>query len=226
MTFNIKNMLSEVGRSGIAHAGYFNVQMTLPLQIKDVVYPEGLSFRTDTVDMPGRALMALDNYYDYGVTRNIPYAAQHQEVGISIILSEDMREKELFDKWQDLIVGGYRNEVGPISSRYDVGYYDEYVSTINISRFRPEGQQVYSISLVEAYPRTISALPMSWDSIEALRINIQFSYRYYKVNIATNAGPQAKIAPVGPLKVKTGADDQRLPAGWVARAWNSRSDSG
>lgn len=203
MAFNVLNLQSEINNSGLAHSGYFEVRITPPVLGSALVLSRGLSLRTDTVTMPGRTLMALDNYRDYGVTRNIPYTANHGEVGMSVICSDDMREKEMFDKWQDLIVGRYRVDDPAEADKYNVGYYKDYVSTVEIDRFRPDGMKTYSMKLIEAWPRTISGLPMDWGTVDALRLNVQFNFRYYIVEQSTNSD---KHGGAGPSNSSNGID--------------------
>ena len=190
MPFNINRFSGEINNSGLAHSGYFEVFIPRPISFgfssSNIVEPQGLAARIDSIDLPGRTIATIDNYYDIGVRRNIPYGAIYQDLTFSIICSEDLREKEFFEKWQDVIVGNHRNENTMVGNQYDIGYYDDYTEDVLISRFRPGGQRTYQIKLIEAYPKIVNAMSMSWESTEALKLSVSLGFRYHKIQQATN----------------------------------------
>lgn len=198
MPFNINRFSGEINNSGIAHSGHFEVFIPRPIGLgynnSNIVEPVGLAARIESIDLPGRTIATIDNYYDVGVRRNIPYGALYQDLSMSIICSEDMREKEFFEKWQDLIVGEHRNAPRE-STQYDIGYYDNYTQDILITRYRPQGQSTYSVKLIEAYPKIVNAMTMSWDSTEALRLTVSLGYRYFTIEQATNRKEPRVINP-------------------------------
>ena len=118
MPFNIADFNSEIARSGIASTSQFEAWIIggpgsrygISGILEDIGMSEGMRFRIESVNMPGRQLVTLDQNY-YGPVRRIPYRFNNQPVTLSVILSKDMRERETFMKWQDYFVGHYRTNI-------------------------------------------------------------------------------------------------------------------
>lgn len=191
MTFNINRFSAEVNNSGLAIGGHFEVRVTRPRGLtlqgpfNNIVESVGLAARIDSIDLPGRTIATIDNYYDVGIRRDIPYGAIYPDISFSIICSEDFREKEFFEKWQDLMVGNHRNN-NTDGKHYNVGYYDDYKSTVEIVRYRPQGQPTYEIKLNEAYPKIVNPTSMNWSDTDAMKLTVSLSYRYFTIEQATN----------------------------------------
>jgi len=135
MPFNVSNFNSEISKSGIASPSFFEARITnVPPAIKPMM-SQGMVFRIESVNLPGRTLTTLDQNY-HGPVRKIPYRFTHQPVTFSVILSRDMREREAFMKWQDFFVGHYRTTQNALpNSPFDSQYYDDGVGTIEIIQY-------------------------------------------------------------------------------------------
>ena len=132
--FGIDAFAAEIGKNGIARSSYFLVQITCP-QLKDFTGLNGLALRVEQVNMPARQMLTIDQNY-YGPPRKIPYRFISQPVSMTIIMSEDMREREFFMQWQDLFVGSMRQRGGlPGAAVYDCGYFKENVGTMEIKHY-------------------------------------------------------------------------------------------
>jgi hypothetical protein len=152
---------------------------------------QGMSFRIESVNLPGRTLTTLDQNY-HGPVRKIPYRFTHQPVTFSVILSRDMREREAFMKWQDFFVGHYRTSQSGLSkSPFDTQYYENGIGEIEIVQFsypiqaagkstqeQPKYVESYSIMLHEAYPSNINDIQMSWNDDGYAKMQVEIQYRY------------------------------------------------
>jgi hypothetical protein len=146
MPFNIAEFNAAVSKSGIAQTSHFegwilggpgSHQKSAGGISPLAGLEQGMRFRIESLNMPGRTLTTLDQNY-HGPSRAIPYRFTQQPVSLSIILSKDMREREVFMKWQDYLIGHSRNDINgnlggiaPFDSRY---YYDG-VGTIQIRQY-------------------------------------------------------------------------------------------
>lgn len=135
MPFNVSNFNSEISKSGIASPSFFEARITkAPFSIYPMM-KQGMAFRIESVNLPGRTLTTLDQNY-HGPVRKIPYRFTHQPVTFTVILSRDMREREAFMKWQDFFVGHYRTTQNALpNSPFDTQYYDDGVGTIEIIQY-------------------------------------------------------------------------------------------
>ena len=203
MPFNIADFNSEIARSGIAATSQFEAQILggpgsrygISNILERVGMKEGMRFRIEAVNMPGRQLVTLDQNY-YGPVRRIPYRFSQQPVTLSVILSKDMREREVFMKWQDYFVGHYRTNVNRsnMPGMFDGKYFNDGVGSIDIIQYsypnnnggsgyyyQSEGgdyeiQNV--ITLIEAYPINVNDIQLSWGDEGYGKLQVEIQYRY------------------------------------------------
>ena len=62
-----------------------------------------------------------------------------------------------------------------------MGYYDDYVGTIQIYQLDQRDNRRYGAELVECFPKTIGALALSSEKASGVQtVDITFVYRYWK----------------------------------------------
>lgn len=196
MPFNINNLVSSINKTGVAKASHFEVQITGVGNTND---EEQLMSRAETVELPGRTLMTAEHkFHNYGPINKVPYGGQiYGDSTISFIMSEDMREKEYFEYWQNRIVNTGAFEVGSankdfygyVQSKFNTKYFDEYLGVVNIRQYGSAGDIRSIYTLNEAYPIIINPISMSWASDEIVRLSVTFVYRNYKVVYAKQDQP-------------------------------------
>jgi hypothetical protein len=86
----------------------------------------------------------------------------------------------LFTNWQDAIVGDHRAVNFADGKSFNTGYYDEYVADMEIVKYDERGEKMFTVKVIEAYPRTVNAMPLSYGSDELLRVSVSFQYRYFQ----------------------------------------------
>ena len=201
MPFNISNFNSDIARTGIASPSFFEARILKAPRASAAMMSEGMAFRIEAVNFPGRTLTTLDQNY-HGPVRKIPYRFTHQPVTFSVILSRDMREREAFMKWQDFFVGHHRTTIGALPSHpFDTHYYDDGIGEIEIVQYsypvsttennitlndrtvleeNPQDQYVpsYVLTLREAYPSSINDIQMAWSDDGYAKMQVEIQYRY------------------------------------------------
>jgi hypothetical protein len=196
MPFNIANFNSEIAQSGIASPSFFEARILNAPRAVTAMMRQGMAFRIESVNLPGRTLTTLDQNY-HGPVRKIPYRFSHGAVTFSVILSRDMREREAFMKWQDFFVGHYRTTQNALpNSPFDTQYYDDGVGEIQIVQYsypippagktQPEAKtkdapkyvESYVLTLHEAYPSNINDISMSWSDDGYAKLSVEIQYRY------------------------------------------------
>jgi hypothetical protein len=130
MAFGINEFTSQINKHGIAKPAHFSVLITGPISDGRRAFP----LRIESVSIPGRNLITLDQNY-YGPPRQIPYRFMVQPVTLTIILSQDMYEREYFMRWQDSIIGSSRKYGDGTPGSYDAGFYDDYIGNIEIKQY-------------------------------------------------------------------------------------------
>lgn len=129
--FGVTGFVSNLHKTGIARPAYFMVMITPPTSLMSdntATIPRTLMLRIESASLPTRNILTHDQRY-YGPIRRIPYGYLSQDLTITVILSEDMREREFFMRWQDKILGpsrtmGLGRQPMVTQGAFDVGYYD------------------------------------------------------------------------------------------------------
>ena len=216
MAFNIADFNAAISKSSIAHTSHFEGFIVggpgtysksgkVPANVLSRFGVEdGMRFRIESLNMPGRQLVTLDQNYN-GPVRALPYRFSTQPVSLSIILSKDMREREAFMKWQDFFVGHHRTSDGTtFPGFFDTRYYQDGIGTIQIRQYSypladPEGEgetsgaeyelQTY-ITLHEAFPISVNDIQMAWGDEGYAKLQVEIRYRY-ATEINKNFGSQA-----------------------------------
>lgn len=188
--FNVQKMVGTVNKSGIAKTSHFEVQIIPPANKDfDLGTMENMMYRAESVDLPGRTMQTIDHRFtNYGPMNKIPYMAQYGDVSMSIILSEDMREKEYFEIWHNMIQNTGTFEVGgsdTLGGRYSNAqfnnkYHSSYIGTVLIRQFGSNGELRSVHTLKEAFPINVNPITMNWGEDNAARMTVGISYRYYQ----------------------------------------------
>jgi hypothetical protein len=165
-----------------------------------------LAFRCERITLPGRIIISTPfKEGNYGLNREYPTNAVYQPVDATFLMSEDYSEKIFFQLWQDLIVGHARTHGlnnANVSTR-ELNYLQNHVCDMTIHAFSEVGQgdgqlkEVYNLSLIEAYPRTIQDLQMDWSANDLVRLNVVFDYKYFQDGSLGNLQGQDKIQGAG-----------------------------
>lgn len=236
MPFNVAEFNAELNSSGFARPSHFEAWILAgPLSsgtnsfsniLSQYGLSDGMRFRIESVNLPGRNLITLDQNY-YGPTRALPYRAAQQPVSLSVILSSDMREREVFMKWQDFMVGHYRSTYDGNRYRgmFDSRYYDDGIGTIAIVQYGlPVNGNLLefaaasfglgdfvnylsenaiahnTIYLEEAYPISVNDIQMSWADDGYARMNVEIRYRYStETNQTFGDNIQSKLSSINSL---------------------------
>jgi len=188
-----------------ALTSHFEVQIPLPngavrAQLQSI-RPDGseqqdaLNIRCTNASLPGSnlATLELNNTY-HGVTQRHAYRRVYDDrIDLEFLVdADDYLPIRFFEKWIDSIMlqtqGGEGNE-SPVSQSYSyrASYSDDYVcpSGLKIVKFERTGKNgdytgsALEYTFVNAYPFTISSMPISYDSSSLLKCTVSFSYLRY-----------------------------------------------
>ena len=189
MAFNLTDFRSSFSKGGEpASPANYEVSVTRKARLgfgnstSNLTMEKLLPFRCISCSLPGKMMSTTDRT-TYGPNRKIVTSTLYQDVTFSFIVSDDKKELDYFDKWQNFIVD---NNVDSSSSanNHDVRYYDEYIGDIKISHLDKQNKIKYIISLLEAYPISVEEIPLSWENNnEFIRVNVTVAYRNWIKNV-------------------------------------------
>lgn len=203
MTFNVNDFSANMNKNGFGRSAHYQVRCYPPgydsgagTAINMPEVQAELSFRTDSVTLPGRGALTTE-MHTYGPPQSMAYESQYPPVEMTVMLSPDNKEREYFQRWQDIAVGSVRNgaqngrgqgsllnsQNGLALHNFDIGYYIEYAGVVNILTYNVNGDNVYICRLYEAWPATISGINLNWGENDINKLLVGFRYRYYVEDI-------------------------------------------
>ena len=182
--FNINNFQAEViNGKRLARTEMFEVLVSPP-SISFVMSPtnRGIPMRALAVNLPSRSIQTTDHKY-HGPLRKVPYSTMAGEISLTVLLSPDYSERDLFYEWQELAVGaGQRTNSGGNYARgmwNTVNYYSDIIGTMEITTFDGDGEPTHKTTLRECYPLGVNEVALSWGEVGLAQLNVtMYSYTF------------------------------------------------
>jgi hypothetical protein len=170
---NINELVQEIQSSGLAYSNRYEVVIYTPRFMGTTRFGlmRSLAVRCDSVTIPGRSL-ATTPFRIYGPARNMPYEQVYSgEVNLSVILSEDLRERKFFEEWMAGVSSIYN---------YKMGFYNDYTTIVDVDVLNRQDQGLYTFTIEEVYPKAIGDIQVGYDKDnEFMRQDITLSFRKY-----------------------------------------------
>ena len=117
-----------------------------------------------------------------------------------------MKEKNFIDTWMRLAAP---------RTDFSIGYYSDYVGSMQIFQLDQEDKRRYGVELVECYPVNMAEQSLDYATQNAISfINVTWAYRYWK-NLTDEAElPKPLLDRIGDVFVNTVERQirSRLPA--------------
>ena len=127
--------------------------------------------RCESISLPGRNMDSTPDTNIYGPEREIVTGYSFGDIDATFQCSSDMREKKYWETWQRLTYN---------PKTFDIGYYNDYVGTVDIHTLDEQEKRRYGCRLVEAWPKTIAAQALSYGTVNTYQtVTIEIAYRYW-----------------------------------------------
>lgn len=157
--------------SGIAKPSHHLVYFGIPKFLHNI-HPsrdEDLQRHCSVSHLPDKSLSTSQSK-TYGPQRKLPYSDSiTQDIIFGILCSGDMWERVLFQDWMHYIVD---------NNNYNVRYYDDYISDIQIWQYNDAGQKTNGYKLMECYPISLDTHDLDWSKTnEQLKLTVTFTYK-------------------------------------------------
>jgi hypothetical protein len=171
--------LKQQIKNGLAKPNRYLVNITFPTpaifaqlnanSISDInANSQSLSILCETAELPGTAI-ATNEDKQFGPFRKMPYVNVFNDLILIFMCDRDMLPRQVFDAWQSMIVS---------HDNFKVGFYDDYISTIDISLLSEANETVYTIRCYEAYPIEVIAQQLSYGETDTyLKMEVRMAYR-------------------------------------------------
>ena len=135
-----------------------------------------VSFRCDSISIPGRNLRTVMNGNIYGPPHEVVQGVTYAEVQATFYCGSDLAERYFFEDWQKITYN---------PDTYNINYYKEYIGSVEIYQLNEQDERTYGCKLEEVFPKTVAALAYSHGSNNQIqKVSVELAYRYWR-NIAT-----------------------------------------
>jgi len=142
--------------------------LTLAQRILDT---KTLSLRCESASLPGRNLATADLRI-YGPTEKFPYQSTYDDITLTFICTDSMKEKLFFNQWMEII--------NP-ENNWNFNYKSNYAMDITIQQFDNSNNVVHSIELIDAFPVSVNEMQLDWASVDTYhKLPVTFAYTYWK----------------------------------------------
>lgn len=158
--------------------------------------------------LPGSSLATLEINNDYtGVTERHAYRRLYDDrIDLSFYVDSTYSVIRFFEYWikyivSESIAGGPNGRSGLESPNYfyTVRYPEEYRTNFSITKFERDYKNKLIYTFLNAYPISLSSIPISYDSSSLLKCTVSFSYVRYYVQSVNGAPPSVADDPQSTL---------------------------
>ena len=159
--------------------------------------------------LPGSQLNTHELNNDFtGVTQRHAYRRLYDDrTDFTFYVNRDYNQIRVFERWMQFIVGEQEATAPDLNTFYRIAYPKSYKTTIYITKFERtaatpkrgkgkenetngssySGQRLY-YSFYNAFPLSISSMPVSYESSSLLKCSVSFTYDRY---LCSPRGPSA-----------------------------------
>ena len=129
-----------------------------------------IGIKAHTVTFPQRAFQTFEIKHNSAPFK-IPLTSSYDPVTFTFYNDSELDVRRYFDIWQGAIINFSNNTSN---------FYNEYTSDVKMYIQDDLGEDVYGITLFEAYPMGISLIDMSYSSVnQYMNMSTTFSYKYW-----------------------------------------------
>ena len=182
----------------IAQSSYYKVTLVVPEAVKsklqsanDVYSIDNINLLCCEASLPGSSLTTHEVNNDYhGVTEKMAYRRMYDEVlSLTFYIDRNYKVMELFETWMNYITGVDVTNKSPYTN-YRMAYPNSYKNNIFVNKFERDqfkrqltGATTYRSNLeytfIQAFPLSLTAIPVSYEAGEILKCNVSFNYIRY-----------------------------------------------
>ena len=187
----------------VAQSSLYRLTLTIPqavrnrLSLSSVDY-DNINLLCSEATLPGSSLTTHDVTNDYhGVTEKMAYRRMYDEtVGLTFYVDRNYKVIELLEGWMDYITGIDNKRIykDPYAS-YRMSYPTTYKRNIFLTKFEKDNfvrdfsttrggsdstsRTVLDYTFVQAFPLSLTAIPVSYEDSQVLKCNVSFNFIRY-----------------------------------------------
>ena len=186
----------------VAQSSKYLLTLSIPAAVRSKVSDlsdldlDNIALSCSEANLPGSSLATHDVTNDYqGVTEKMAYRRIYDDVlGLTFYVDRNYNVIKLFERWIDYISGITDPEKfkSPFTNQR-VSYPKTYKNDIFLTKLEKDHfsnestlpKVTFDYTFVKAFPRDITAIPLSYEQGQILKCNVSFSFIRYVVEDKT-----------------------------------------
>jgi len=153
------NAISPYSGGQFMRPTLFKTIIGLPNKLPSIHDAQIISYACQSCTLPGRRFSTGDTRRGTPIMQKIPYDVLYPEVNMTFQVTKGMKERALFDAWQQLIYNPETNVFG---------YPDDYMVEVYIIQLDANTNEVRMYTLHEAYPVAVGEIQLAWDAFDQI----------------------------------------------------------
>ena len=124
-----------------------------------------------------------DNFM--GIPQEFAHTRLYTDIDFTFYIDTDYTNLRIFEGWMDFISSGSHSQVNELRENYykRYRYPDDYkVQTMFISKFEKDITSQIDYQFINAFPKTMTTIPVAYGDAELLKVSVTFNYDRYIVN--------------------------------------------
>ncbi len=136
--------------------------------------------------LPASALATAevkDNFM--GVPQEFAHSRLYTDIDFTFYIDKDYTLLTIFEGWMDYITSGAERDVDDLQKPFyrRLKYPDTYkVSSMYISKFEKNADRGITYQFINAFPKSITPIPVTYGAADLLKVSVSFNYDRYIVN--------------------------------------------
>ena len=173
--FDIDNFMAKVdGQGSFIRKNRYTVEIIPPSVLH---FQDNIEFLVKGVSFPARSFGTTNFRYGGKYSMEIPYETPPGEaVSIAFLETGKFPARKYWYHWIQSIQS---------TNTYNMRYYDEFKGTVKISAYSETesepGNPSHVVKLVDAWPKSISAIEMGWEGAELMDFTVDIAYKKWEI---------------------------------------------
>jgi len=201
MPFNISSFKSNGLVYGGARPSLFNVFLSVPGGIGiDNTAVDKFRFVCRTAELPESTVSSIDVPY-FGRKVKVAGDRAFGDWSVTVMNDEDFSVRAMFETWSNALNRHVSNVRDPNLSA------ENYKTDLEVIQYGKDGSAIRSYMIVGAFPTSISAIGLSWDSASAIEeFSVTFSYDYWVPVIESSDKKAGGVTTYGAQAIQDGVN--------------------
>ena len=119
-----------------------------------------------------------------GVPQEFAHTRIYTDIDFIFYIDENYTNLRIFEGWMDYISSGANVSQGQKGFYRRVQYPDSYkCDTMYITKFEKNYRRRLDYQFINAFPKSITSIPVSYGSAEVLKVTVSFNYDRYIMDV-------------------------------------------